>query len=320
MGNIPVLKPKHTIFSLDHNNVLQNILPHFNVTKDMKKAEAVLLWQDVTFYGLKYAKRAKELGKPVIVVQHGRWAFRDYLPPVNYKLLADKLCVWGTRDHEWMMNAGFDRNRVILTGCPILDNLNREKIAHEGANVVFAPLHSDREIEGNTAIIDHLRKIGNINIISKILHRNVLEGIFNRKERMIYGENRITSQPTDKDHLHKCIDLLRRTDILVSNSTGTFEMLAMYFDIPHIFVDNTKPIAFMGNKNYLTVEKPPLKAIEIINDLNDLEPAINKHLSDPSLLRKERKEELLKTAGVGIEGSPVNKIVNVINECIERAK
>ena len=37
---------------------------------------------------------AKRNNRPVIVIQHGRGAIRDYCPPMNFKFVADKLCVW----------------------------------------------------------------------------------------------------------------------------------------------------------------------------------------------------------------------------------
>ena len=76
-----------SILLTDHNNIMKNLIPHFITTLTVKKAKAVVLWQDVTGTGIDFSKKAKEMGKPVIVVQHGRWAFRDYLPPVNYELL-----------------------------------------------------------------------------------------------------------------------------------------------------------------------------------------------------------------------------------------
>ena len=295
------------IFFDNHGNILNHVIPHFRPVEDIEKAKAVVLWQDVAGHTLPFVQKAKEMKIPLIVVQHGRWSFRDYFPPVNYTLKADKFCVWGTRDYLDMIRGGFSEERLVLTGAPIFEGFDRKKTEHEGNNVVFAPLHLDEEVEENMEIIGALLKMEGLNVTSKLLSCH---------DKKAYGKNIVFSRGGDKDHLPKCMALLKRTDIVVSNEPGTFELLAMYLDIPVIFVKNAKPRTFCGNEDYAKLKPLPLNGVDVIEKVSELESTIHKHLHNPSLMHKERTAELLNSAGYGIQGSAVQRIVNVIKGCI----
>jgi len=282
------------IFLTNRGSVMDNILPYF-FTTGIKKADIAVMFQDVVGDGLKYATEIRSRGIPLIVVQHGRGAVRDYLPPKNLPLLADKLCVWGTRDHEMMLEAGFSKDRIALTGCPIFDGLSKTKKPHKGINILFTPSHSE-ESKGNEDVLKMLRSIKGINILSKILRVH---------DHRIYGKNAIVSRSFDPDHMKKCLKAVRMADILVSNEPGTIELIAMYLEVPVIFVGNID-----------TYKNDPLrgKGAYTIESVADLPSAIEKTLREPDLTAGERKKELLASAGVGLPGSPVQKIVNLIKE------
>jgi len=302
---------KFPVFFDNHGNILNHVMPHFSSVDDIAKAKAIVLWQDVAGHPLPYVAKAREMKIPVIVVQHGRWSYTDYFPPVNYTMKADKFCVWGVRDYLDMINAGFSEDRLVLTGAPIFEGFDRSRVKHEGSNVVFAPLHLDKEVEENMEIIGALLKIQGINVTSKLLSCH---------DKKAYGKNIVFSRPGDPDHLYKCMELLKRTDIVISNEPGTFELLAMYLDIPLIFVNNSKPRPFCGNTDYDKRKPVPFNGVEVIQKVSELEGVIRKHMKEPSLMHTERAMELLNSAGCGIQGSAAGRIVNVIKEAILAGK
>ena len=300
-------KPPKVSFE-DHGNILNNIIPYFRAVDSVDKADAAVLWTDVACDALKHAKKAKELNKPLIVVQHGRCVSGDYLPPVNYPLLADKLCVWGVHDYLQLIRSGLPANRIVLTGSPLFDGVDRKKNAHNGVNVIFAPKHWQEEVDENREIIRALHKIRGINVLAKILPVH---------EKELYGNNLLLTRSHQKDHINRTFEFFRTADVLVSNQAGTVELLALYLDIPVIFVDNAIKRPFFDNKKYALRNRTYRGGTEIIKDVSLLEGAIKKHLDCPTLLQKERSEELLMTAGVGIGGRATQRIVDVINESIK---
>jgi hypothetical protein len=300
------------IFLTNRGGVMDKI-KHYFLTTNLKKAQAAVLFQDVVGNGLRYATEAKEKGIPIVVVQHGRGAIVDYLPPINHKMLADKICVWGTRDQEMMLTGGFAPDQIVLTGCPLFDNLKNEKIFHKGTNILFAPAHSlgndEYNDSSNMEIMDVLRSIKGINILVKLLST--------QKNRKAYGNNIVLSNSFDNDHINKCIEAARRSDILISNQPGTIELIAMYFNIPIIFVKPHYPnydelLSARFNTSMTLINKTKAFGAYFLDNAKMLPEAIHDVLNNPTMLDKSRKEELLASAGVGLPGSPTLKIVETI--------
>jgi len=288
------------IFLTNRGSVMDNIKPYF-LTTSLKKSQAAVLFQDIVGNGLKYATEAKNIKTPIIVVEHGRGAIVNYLPPENHTLLADKICVWGPRDQEMLIKGWISPGKIVLTGCPLFFGLKPEKQNHKGINVLFAPGHS-KETGKNIEIKNKLRTIEGINIFAKLLSVH---------DRKIYGKNVIISNSFDSDHIKKCIDAVKKADILITTSSGTIETIAMYFDIPVIFMDIHDEAEFKEHYLLKRSKDNPLGTYYIDN-IDALPEAIENTLKDPAMLQKERKEELFAAAGIGLPGSPIEKIVDTI--------
>jgi hypothetical protein len=300
------------IFLTNRGGVMDGIKPYF-LTTSLKKAKIAVLFQDVVGNGLKYATEAKERGIPITVVQHGRGPLLDYLPPIGLKLLADKICVWGTRDREVLLQAGIDPESIVLTGSPLFDGLKNEKLRHKGINVLFAPAHSvgntDYNDPSSMEIMGILRSIKEINILVKLLTTH--------KNREAYGKNIILSNSYDSDHIKKCVKAVRRSDILISNQPGTIELIAMYFNVPVIFIKVPDPKIdeiLSARFNISAPIKNGTKAFGayFLDSAGMLPNALDEVVHDPHILDQSRKEELMASAGVGLPGSPTIKIIETI--------
>jgi len=308
IDTIPIINKKIEAFSnpriflTNRGSVMDNIMPYF-FTTGLSKAKVAILFQDILGNGLKYATEAKKRNIPIVVVQHGRGAVTDYIPPLSHPLLADKICVWGPRDREMLVSGGIDPKKVILTGCPLFQGLKPEKEAHKGINILFAPGHL-KETGKNIAIMDKLRSVSGINVYAKLLTVH---------DRKIYGKNAIVSNSFDKDHIKKCIGAVRKSDILIITSSGTIETLAMYFGVPVIFMDIHDEDEF---KEHHLLKRSGSNSLGTyyIDDIDALPDAVEKTLKYPSKLAKAVKDELYAAAGIGIDGSPVLKIVDTIKK------
>lgn len=267
------------------------------LAKDIDEADVVVLWQDVLGIEKGVAELAKLKGKKVVVLQHGRNATVDY---ASYPLLADKICVWGKNDVDRLKSYGIPDNNIELTGTDVLYH-TKPRIKHEGINVVFRPIHWDTQyIEENIILRDKLRSIKGINVKTKITEAH------NPKD----FDNPVYSYRDNFDHLDICADVLADADVVVgAGEDGTFEMMAFTMDIPVVIADIWQPKTFLG--------RPPQDAVYTsacdVCELEELEKTILNNVNNSDILKKERWQVAFEEGGVGLEGTPSEKIIKVIN-------
>jgi len=285
------------IFFIEHGGVMQDIVPNFKVVMTIDEADVVVLWQDVMGYCKSYANLAKAKGKKVVVLQHGINAVDDYGPPNNYKLLADKICVWSQSDVDMLKQFGIPKNKYELTGTTIWSHL-KPKQKHQGVNVLFKPAHWDVEIDENYVVMDELRKIKGINLYTKI-HESHDANKF---------ENPIKSDRETTKHLDACGDVLSKADVVVGiGNEGTFGLMAYAKDIPYIVPNVWKP------RSFLDAPTPIMKYTNGCHfvKLEELKKAVWNAIEHPEFKRNERKKAAEYYGGTNIV-NPMDNIVNVI--------
>jgi len=312
--------PKNVLL-FDLNNVLEDvekrlielghtILPLDGKKSTWKKADVIVVWQETELGGwretIEMWQRAK---KRVVLVQHGRRGVSRIYHPFNEELISDQLCVWGENDVKRMTECGVPRERVFLTGTPIVKHV-LPKIPHEGINIVFAPEHWEKEVAENFIVRNALRKFvksrwpwqKKVKIISKIL----------KGEHDPHNyDNSVVSNRLQPGHLDVAVETLRRADAVVAISESTFELLAEIMDVPVIIADIWVPKACGGDPRYKDFKHQFSPACERVKDMNQLGKVIMKHVSNPQLLRKERAEIGILDGGTDIS-DPIENIVNVI--------
>lgn len=147
------------VFVENYNGIFDGIVDSLSesgeLTTNYHEADVFLLWQDVRGTCLQLARIAKNhLGKPVVVMQHGRGATRDYCQPNNFELLADKILVWGQAEAVRLSKYG---NRVEVVGCPLFKHL-RPKEARQGVNVLYVPVIAEKEEPENILVYAALKR------------------------------------------------------------------------------------------------------------------------------------------------------------------
>jgi len=289
---------------LDHNGVLSDLNPHFELVTNIDEAEVAILWNDVISFGLSIARTAHCLGKPVVVIQHGRGAMSDYAPPFNHNLIADKVCVWGKSDRDELLKLGISPKRIAITGTTVFKHLIGRK-PHKGINILFSPQHWDYDVEENTVMMDELKSIckkNNWNLIAKINETHDFEK---------YIGHAIYSHRDHPDHLDICGKALSTADVLITLSELTFELLAQYLDIPVILADIFIPRTFRGDKRYKDYHRPHSNALKELSSIDELEKLIKQQLKHPEELREERKRVVINEGGTDIE-NPIKEMIKVI--------
>lgn len=275
-----------------------------------KEADVIVVWQETDLGGAKdFVRKAQKAGKRVVLMQHGRRGTSRIFPPFNEKLVSDQLCVWGENDVKRMTSCGVPRDRIIVTGTPVVKHI-RPRVAHKGINIVFSPEHWDVDVPENTAVRNALRKVirnrkwwqPKMKVITKIL-----EG----EHDPARYDNPVSSNRMSMGHLDIAIDVLSVADVVVAVSESTFELLAQIMGIPVVIADIWQPKACAGDDRYKEYQREYSPACEKVQDLNKLGEVIMKHVKHPELLQKEREEIAILDGGTHIQ-DPVEEISKVI--------
>jgi hypothetical protein len=340
------MKPK--VYIKDFNNVMLGIIKsnEFERVKDPRKADVLVLWNDVRNDMLELCKINKEyLHKPVVVVQHGVGGTRDYEHPENFPLLADKFCCWGQHDYERLVRQG-NGAKAVITGSPLINQL-KSKEKHDNLNIVFCPIITNHEEPANLITFYELKKI-ELDYAQKNIQKHKEElitewnpKIFNPKSEEegfipyyeINNNFRLVSKLTtmhDKGlymgsishtsvgsptHIEDCIKLLSLSDIVVGMVESTFQMLAMAMNIPVIICKEWEFKLYAG-KDYTNCDHIKTDAV-VYSDVLGLREAIEGELANPERLTEQRKKVVLRELGDVTQDSDKN-IIKVIKDLVRK--
>jgi len=336
------------VYLKDFNSVLTPLKNRFDLVNDPREADILVLWQDVRGNMLELCRINKEyLHKPVVVVQHGRGATNDYLPPNKFPMMADKFCCWGIKEYERLQRAGY-ADKAVITGSPLATYIN-PKVKHDGKNIVFCPVvisHEEpdniniywtlKEIElkkSRQKLINHydaLRKDWNAWIVEP---KSATEGSipyynFNKEWRLLakltgvhdkrlYMGDVVQTLQINKTHIEDIIRVLSLTDCVVGIEEGTFQLLAMAMNVPCIMVDGFKYREY-GGIDYSSVEMIKTNSVRRV-ELSKIEDAIDEELKNPDVLKTER-EQIVKDEFWDGVSDPIANIEKVIRETYNASK
>lgn len=288
------------------NSVLDEVIVKMQdkhtLLKSYEDADVVVLWNEIKEADWqKRVTESQEMGKKVILYQHGVWGTDRTREPFNEPILSDIVTVWGEGDKKRLIQDGIPEEKIVITGCPLFQRL-KPRIPHDGKNVVFALEHWDwGDVIENNIVARKLRDLKGAKIITKGLKRENKTDSF---------ENPVSSYRLDYGHLDIVAEVLSTADLVVAISESTFAFLAEYLDIPVIIADVWTPKPRAGDETYLKFQGLYSNAITKVK-LEDLNKEIMYQLKHPEILREERKQAVLENGGSNIK-DPVQNIIDVI--------
>lgn len=277
----------------DWNSVWKYVPVERNLASE---ADVFLLWQDVTSGYTEFIQDIHNMGKKVIVLQHGRHATSDYVLPPVAKPMCDKMLVWGDSDVRRLESIGF--NNYVKVGCPLFQALPKRK-KHEGKIIAYCPGHWAIEHNENLLVAKEMSKNKDWKVISKLLPIH-LEGSY---------DNPVMSHHTDEDHLDKVFKVLAQADVIVGFEDGTFEMLGMAMGIPVVALTDMEPFEFHGKIHNGKGHLSPGVRVHSMKNLDTLNEVIQDTIDNPDVLAKERMETLIDDGGYGMDA-----ITNIMRE------
>lgn len=330
----------------DFNNILLDVKSRVELASDVRDADVLILWQDVRG-GLKTLCDINRdyMRKPVVVVQHGRGATRDYLEPNNFKLTADRICVWGEAEADRMAKAGY-ADRVVVTGSPLVKYVRENPLVpHEETIVVFAPVITSHEEPDNLEVFYELKKIeyefaqealrSKKDLLKKgwhawfldervatenqvpydLLRRNFLlvSKLTDIHDQKLYHGVTVKTSPINISHLEESIKLLRNADLVIGMEEGTFQLMATAYGIPTIIVDGFKYGSYGGVDNYDRMEVIRSKATAFC-DLASLKSTICYELLNRQSRQEAREEVTRREFDPFPDKDPIESIIDVASE------
>jgi hypothetical protein len=217
--------------------------------------------------------------------------------------------VWGKNDVDRLVECGVPRERIYVTGTPVLKRV-KPRLKHDGINIVFSPEHWDTDVMENAIVAGALRRVPGVNIITKIL-----EGEHNPA----HYDNPISSNRQKPDHLDIATSALQNADAVVAISESTFELLAESMDIPVIIADIWVPKACAGDDRYKEYHREYSDACTVVKDISRLGDVAKEHINKPHLKREERKAICVGDGGSNI-ADPVDEIIKVVEYARKNSK
>lgn len=287
---------------LDHNQIMTDVAPHLDTTILLNEADVLLYWQDI--YGSMNTdiKNANEEGKKTFVFEHGINSYRDYTPPYNHELIANKILLMGEVGKGELIKTGIDESRLVVVGSTLYDRLP-ERVEHNKKTILFAPIHWNGDIDENKDIAEKLRGIAakhGFRVITKVMEDHNKE----------WYDNPIFSDRNYPDHLKACGDALSQADVVIGYKEGTFESFGYAMDIPLVVVDHWIPKELIG-VHYETLYDN-LSPACIKSGLDDLEKTILREIDNPLRLSDYRRQWLNTHAGFNLKGTALERILNAI--------
>jgi len=338
---------KHKVYLRDFNGVLKGVREsnEFEWVLDPRDSDCLVLWQDVRGEMLELCKiNEQHMKKPVVVVQHGAAATRDYQAPENFKMYATKFCCWGEHDKERLEKAGLG-DRAVVTGSPLLNHLKPTEL-HTDKNIVFCPIVSMHEEPANLITFYELKKI-ELDFSQRMMkqHKEKLRDTWNAQilnpdspvnstipyydinknwrliskltpihDKSLYlGSVTMTSQD-NATHIEDCVKLLTQTDVVVGMVEGTFQLLAMAMDIPSVICDEWEFKTYGEGIDYSKSELVQTDA-SVYSNLRHLRKTIERELANPHRLASERTKVVNRELGDIIQ-DPVKNIIKTVKELI----
>ncbi|MFA5133103.1 MAG: hypothetical protein WC444_07290 [Candidatus Paceibacterota bacterium] len=336
------------IYLSDFNNVLCDVKEELakteQFTSNPREADIFVLWQDVRREMAELCRINSEvMHKPVVVIQHGRGATRDYLPPNNFKMYADKFCCWGIKEKERLDRAGYG-DRAVITGSPLIRKLRpRDPDCLKENNLVFCPVITTHEEPENILTFLELKRIeyakaqevlrsnfdklkekwaafnvnpeavtdNSIPYYNLNRHWRVISKITSAHDMRLYFGDVVRTMQQNKTHVDDAIKLLTMTGCVVGMEEGTFQLLAMAMNIPIVMVEGFQYKNF-GGIDYSQIELIRTDAVRW-TDFSNIEKVVTEEFKNPDAL-KEQREKVVKEELGDLNSDPVLEIVKVIKE------
>ena len=234
---------------------------------ELMESEVVFMWADFPFRN--EVKTFQEMGKKVIVYEHGFGALFDYELD-NRDFIADGYLALGDESRDSLVRAGVDPKNVLVTGNPIYDDIKKSK--HTGNKALYVALHWFRDVqEYNQIVFNQLREAypqfdWTVKLTDKTGDISAPKKWFNNVEDNI---------------LEDIKEKLPNYDMVFTPFSSTFESFARLMGIPVYVVDEEETYMESGELIRMPINNTYLKIGEKLPKQKPI--YMDKYIKRPSL-------------------------------------
>lgn len=329
----------------DFNNVLMGVRDRVDIAIDPRDADVLILWQDVRGGMRTLCELNRDfMGKPVVVVQHGRGASRDYCAPNNFPMFADKWCAWGEVEAERIRAAGYG-DRVVVTGSPLAPRIREiERESDKEFIAAFSPIIASHEEPYNLKVFWELKKIEleyaqknmekhweklrtgwhswlvDVDEVTEnkvhwdLLRRNffLISKITDIHDQALYHGVVVRTRQNNVSHVENTMAMLSKTDFVIGLEEGTLHLMANALDIPTMVIRGFDYGKFGGVDNY----KPELINSDATDfcEFDGIRETIARILEDVSSKKDARARVVREEFDPFPDQDPVENIIDVASE------
>ena len=332
----------------DYNNILLELSKRVERVEDARDADVIITWQDVRGAMNELALMNKTyMQKPLVVVQHGRGATRDYLPPNKFPLIANKICVWGQTEADRMDKAGY-LDKTVITGSPLTYyTRNAEPMGDDGLQnriILFMPVITSKEEPENVRVFYKLKQIEYDYAMKRIQEHykplkaawkswqvdencatesNIPYDLFRKDfflmskltdvhDKLLYHGPQVKNSVAHVTHLETLMKLLINSSCVIGMEEGTAHLLCAAVGTPCVILDNFEYGDYGGVKNYKT-EIIKTKASAFCK-LDDIEKTIMNEIKNKGSRQKAREEVVRNEFDPYPDKDPIELIIDVASE------
>ena len=333
----------------DYNNILLELSRRVDLAEDMRDADVIITWQDVRSSMKELAEINRDnMKKPLVVVQHGRGATRDYLPPNNFKLIADKICVWGPSEAERLIKANVDKSRIVVTGSPLTYyTRNAEAMGEDGKTnriILFMPVITSKEEPDNLKAFYKLKQIEYKHAFNRLEKYNkelktawkawqidencatesnlpydllrkdffLMAKLTDIHDKLLYHGPQVRGSVAHSIHLENLMKLLINSSCVISLEEGTAQLMCAALGVPCVNIEGFKYGEYGGVKDYKT-EEIRTKATAFCK-LDDIERTIFDEIKNKDKRKLARQEVVFNEFDPDPRKDPIEEIIDVASE------
>ena len=236
---------------------------------ELMESEVVFMWADFPFRN--EVKTFQEMGKKVIVYEHGFGALFDY-ELNNRDFIADGYLALGEESKESLIRAGVDSNKILVTGNPIYDDIKKTK--HTGNKALFVALHwvDDKSIYNQGTFEQLIKAYPNLDWTVKLIDKS--GDVVTDKKKWF---NKVEGGGILEDIKAK----LPEYDMVFTPNPSTFESFARLMGIPVYVIDEEETFKGVGEPNRMPMNNTYLKIGDKLPEQEYIN--MNNYIKRPSL-------------------------------------
>jgi UDP-N-acetylglucosamine 2-epimerase len=248
---------------------------------------------------------AKEQEIPVIEIQHGLFSLPEIFVNLMPEPVSDKICVWGNSSREYLLELGFEDEKIEITGSPEFDEHKKSALSFEDKEnkiILFATQAPYKSI--NLEVIEEMGKNKKLDKFLIYVKPHPDEDPVSYKFLEDKFPDKVYVRPKNENLSH----LLAISDVILTISS-TVGLESAILDKPLLCINflNEKSM-YVDDGIALEVKDIEELAEGIINVFN---PKIAAELS-------ENRKKFVNEYVYGLDGKSSERIMNVVLDLVNK--